>query len=247
MKLNWRCPFCNHDAIVHDGSEGTITQFSHGFQHGNKHGGQYVKGTVIVCPNSACLEYSINLELGGLQVVANPVGRAPVVKQILKKTWQLIPDSTARVFPSYIPQPLLADYREACLIRNLSAKASATLARRCLQGIIRDFWGVSKARLVDEIDEIHSRIDGVTWEAIDSVRKVGNIGAHMEKDINLVIDVDPKEAQLMIELIETLFEEWYVARHDRDERMKKVKNLAGIKDAARVQQPPHPPPPSSEK
>jgi hypothetical protein len=146
-----------------------------------------------------------------------------------KRSWRLIPDSSAKVFPSYIPKPLLDDYREACLIRDLSAKASATLARRCLQGIIRDFWKVSKPRLVDEIEAIKDQLDTTTWEAIDSVRKVGNIGAHMEKDINLVIDVDPNEAQLLIELIETFFDEWYIARHDREERMKKVKGLAASK------------------
>ena len=31
------------------------------------------------------------------------------------------------------------------------------------------------------------------WQAIDAVRSIGNIGAHMEKDINLIVDVDPEE------------------------------------------------------
>ena len=34
-----------------------------------------------------------------------------------------------------------------------------------------------------------------------AVRKVGNIGAHMEKDINVIVDVDPDEAQHLIGLI----------------------------------------------
>lgn len=97
--------------------------------------------------------------------------------------------------------------------------------------MIRNFWEVSKPRLFDEIEAIKDRLDASTWDAIDAVRKVGNIGAHMEKDINLVLDVEPNEAQLLIELIETLFEEWYVARHEREERMKKIKGLAVSKDA----------------
>jgi len=39
-------------------------------------------------------------------------------------------------------------------------------------------------------------VDPLTWEAIDAVRKLGNIGAHMEKDINVIVDVDPEEAEL---------------------------------------------------
>ena len=62
------------------------------------------------------------------------------------------PISLAKAYPDYIPQTIRSDYEEAHAILNLSPKASATLSRRCLQGMIRDFWGISKARLVDEID-----------------------------------------------------------------------------------------------
>ncbi len=72
---------------------------------------------------------------------------------------------------------------------------------------------------------------GLTWAAIDSVRHVGNIGAHMEKDVNLMIDVDSEEAGLLVGLIETLFTEWYIARHDRDERMKAIVKVATDKKA----------------
>jgi hypothetical protein len=56
----------------------------------------------------------------------------------------------------------------------------------------------------------------------------------MEKDINLIVDVDPDEARLLIELTESLFEEWYVARHDREQRMQKIKAAADGKKAAPV-------------
>lgn len=51
----------------------------------------------------------------------------------------------------------------------------------------------------------------------------------MEKDINLIIDVDPREARLLIELIEQLFEEWYVRREQRKDRIAKVTALANVK------------------
>src|SRR5262249_44337083 len=59
-------------------------------------------------------------------------------------------------------------------------------------------------------------------EAIDHVRSIGNIGAHMEKDVNLIVDIDPGEAQALIELIEMLLVEWYVARKLREDRLAKV-------------------------
>ena len=108
--------------------------------------------------------------------------------------------------------------------RRLAAEnsRSATLSRRCLQGILRDFWAVKPGRLVDEIAQIEEKIDPVTWSAIDAVRKLGNIGAHMEKDINLIVDVEPAEAGLLIGLVETLVKEWYVSRAEREARMSAV-------------------------
>ncbi len=97
--------------------------------------------------------------------------------------------------------------------------------------MIRDFCSVSKPTLYKEIETLRELADsgdlprGVSEEgidAIDAVRTVGNIGAHMERDVNAVIDVEPDEATTLIELIELLFEEWYVAREARTQRLKNV-------------------------
>ena len=129
-------------------------------------------------------------------------------------------------FSEYVPEAIRRDYEEACLIRILSPKASATLSRRCLQGMIRDFHGVKRKRnLKQEIEAIKNKIDPQIWNAIDGLRKIGNIGAHMEKDVNLIVDVDPEEAQKLIKLNELLFREWYI---NREERRKLVQEVADI-------------------
>ncbi|MGA2896385.1 MAG: DUF4145 domain-containing protein [Acidobacteriaceae bacterium] len=127
----------------------------------------------------------------------------------------------------------MSDYTEACLIAEKSPKASATLARRCLQGMIRDFHNIQKDRLVDEIKVIKDRIDPLTWEAIDAVRSIGNIGAHMEKEINLIVDVDEGEAQELIKLIELLIDDWYVTRYNRQIQLASVMKIKAAKDAAK--------------
>jgi hypothetical protein len=151
------------------------------------------------------------------------------------KNWMLLPPSSAKPQPNCIPQPIRDDYYEACAIRDLSPKASATITRRCLQGMIRDFCSISKSRLIDEIRELRKRVDsgqgllGVqpdTVDAIDHVREIGNIGAHMEADINVIVGVDPNEAQVLIELVELLFLEWYVARAARADRLANLKLIA---------------------
>lgn len=87
---------------------------------------------------------------------------------------------------------------------------------------------------MDEIEAIRDKTDALTWSAIDSVRKIGNIGAHMEKDINVIVDVGPNEAQLLIELIELLVKDWYVAKRDREERLKNIVAVSHAKDAAKT-------------
>lgn len=87
---------------------------------------------------------------------------------------------------------------------------------------------------MDEIEAIKGNTDPLTWEAIDGVRKIGNIGAHMEKDINIIVDVDPGEAQLLIELIEILVKDWYVAKHQREENLKAIVKVRDAKDAAKA-------------
>lgn len=151
-------------------------------------------------------------------------------KRLLKDLYvPLFPQSLARQFPEYVPEPILEDYQEAYSIINLSPKASATLARRCLQGMIRDFWKISKSRLIDEINELQSKVPASQWKAIDAVRSIGNIGAHMEKDINTIIDVDEGEAEKLLKLIELLIDKWYIARHDEEQLLQDIEKIATSK------------------
>jgi hypothetical protein len=183
----------------------------------------------ITCPNPECREYMLTATLSHAKDAPNGWVAGKFIK-----SWRLRPESEARPFPAYIPAPLREDYEEACLIRDLSPKASATLSRRCLQGMIRDFYGVRERTLFDEINAIKDKVDPAIWEAIDAVRSIGNIGAHMEKDINLVIDVDPEEAQALIRLIEVLFEEWYIARKQRAEHLASIVAIADNKKNLKV-------------
>lgn len=220
----WTCPFCETNSTLTSENR-SIGQLS--FDDGAKEGALELHFGTVTCPNKKCREYEIKATL-----------RKPhsATSSTTLQTWSLRPQSHAKVFPDYIPGPIREDYEEACAILDLSPKASATLSRRCLQGIIRNFWGVSKARLVDEIDELNDRIDPSTWAAIDAVRKIGNIGAHMEKDINLVIEVEPSEAKLLTGLIEILLADWYVARKKREDHLAEIVALGKKKDDAKAEQ-----------
>ena len=59
----------------------------------------------------------------------------------------------------------------------------------------------------------------------------------MEKDVDLVVNVGPIEAKKLIELIELLFEEWYVQREERKRKMELVRNIADKKQEERREVP----------
>lgn len=226
MGFNWTCPNCGIKTTINEDKHSSDEHYLR-ISNAEK-GGKILKTIFIVCPNHECKKITLLAELYEYNFTPNIWSKGNLITQ-----WRLIPDSTAKVFPDYIPLPLRNDYEEAAKILHLSPKASATLSRRCLQGIILDFWGVSKSRLVEEINAIEEKVDPLTWQSIDAVRKVGNIGAHMEKDINIIVDVEPSEANLLLELIEILFEEWYVHRHEREQKLLGIVELAKNKEDAK--------------
>jgi hypothetical protein len=248
---NWTCPFCNRPQVVTEGqSEIELHSLGVATQKYKEPG---LLVNAVACANPECREITLTVHfVETTQVIAGHGYRRQLLGNF-RESFPLRPSHSSKPQPDYIPAPLREDYLEACKVRDLSPKSSATLARRCLQGMIRNFCGIAKGRLIDEIRTLRELSDagnapkGVepeTVEAIDHVRSIGNIGAHMEKDINTIVDVDPGEAQALIELIELLFDEWYVARRKREEKLAKVKEIKlqkeGVIEAAKAKKPMEP-------
>ena len=223
---SWTCPFCSRPVTITDED---ICEEETQLDIANAEGQRLVTTRFIVCPNPECKKFTLKVTI---QDVGHYSSGLWYGQNILRE-WQLVPQSKAQSFPDYIPKAILDDYNEACLIKDLSPKASATLSRRCLQGIIRDFWGVKGDSLKDEIEQIKDKVEELTWQAIDAVRSVGNIGAHMEKDVNLIVDIEANEAELLVGLIETVLKDWYIGHHDRESRLKEIVKLGEDKESAR--------------
>lgn len=242
MAFNWTCPYCSKPQTVVEANSDSGTV--HFYVGESAFGNLGLYASAICCSNPDCKKISVNAAVRETVFLS---GNRQVKKGVPPHyDGRLLPNTDAVVQPDFIPAPIREDYYEACRIRDLSPKASATLSRRCLQGMIRDFCGITKGTLFKEIDELRAGLEsgdlpkGVSEDsidAIDALRKIGNIGAHMEKDINLIVDVDPEEAQTLIEIIETLFEEWYIAREKRKTRFAKILQIADQKDAEKKENP----------
>lgn len=148
---------------------------------------------------SACKKLTFRLVLGG----NNPVG------QII---WPKEPARAA--LPAIVNEAFASDYREACTVLADSPKASAALSRRCLQNLLREKAGVKSGNLNDEIEDVikSRQLGSVLADQLHEVRVIGNFAAHPMKSTNTgeVIDVEPGEAEWLLETLEKLFDFYFV-------------------------------------
>lgn len=156
-------------------------------------------------------------------------------------------------YPEYVPQIIRTDYTEAASIAELSPKASATLARRCLQSIIRDYWQITPAfwdthkdirdachvrkdktnqvNLFQEIKavELIGEISEPIIAAFRQLKDIGNIGAHPENDVSLIVDVEQGEAEILLKLIDLIIQQTYIQRNMKQELLKQIDGIAAEK------------------
>lgn len=245
MEPGWQCPYCGLQTDL----SSVKMQRAVVMMEAADEGAPTSKALVLemaVCPNTYCRETQAGVNMYTVSGGNVQSGDPPT------KSWNLIPSFSGRGMPEYVPADVRDEYEQACAIRDASPNASATLARRCLQAMIRDFWGIRENFLSNAIDALREKMDEETFEAIDAVRSAGKLRQAMEKGTNLIHDSAPEDAALLIGLIDYLVEEWYVSRDTRKQRLKRIKGLPPRVSASmpvttsRGPPPPPPPPPKDQ-
>lgn len=217
---NWQCPYCNQFTFVTHENRSART-----FPLNDKstRGDVGMSVVSITCANPECQELTVDVVIGSVDShMSRTNGRLydllPMPSNLRRR---VVPEAKVMALPSEVPEEVKITYSEAVLIANLSGRAAAAMARRCLQGIVRDFFQIpqeKRGNLGAELNYVKDQISPDLWADIIALRNVGDIGAHMDKNVNEIIDVSHDEAKILIELIETLFSEWYVARAKRQQR-----------------------------
>lgn len=113
--------------------------------------------------------------------------------------------------PKEVPIDICKDFNEACLVESLSKKASAALARRCLQNMLHQ-QAIKKGNLSQEIDEAMKTLPSHLGGAIDAIRNIGNFAAHPIKSTQTgdIVDVEEGETEWILDVLEQLFDFYYV-------------------------------------
>jgi Domain of unknown function (DUF4145) len=125
------------------------------------------------------------------------------------------PRFATRPVPSEVEERYGSPFRQAAAVIGISPEASAALSRRTLQDILREKAKVNPSNLDREIQTVIDDGSTPSWlaENLDAVRVVGNFAAHPIKGTNTgeVVDVEPGEAEFLLDVLEGAFDFWFVA------------------------------------
>lgn len=122
---------------------------------------------------------------------------------------------------------IIQDYNEACLTLQTSIRASAALSRRCLQTILeKNNPNLKSDKLSKQVEEVikTENLPSSITDLLHAVREIGNISVHPIKDINsgTIIETSLEEAEMNLEVIEALFDYYYVMPARNLERKNKL-------------------------
>lgn len=128
--------------------------------------------------------------------------------------------------PDEVPSDLRELYNEASSIAILSPRASGALIRRALQQVIRQQGKIERKTLMQEIDDLigEGSLPSSIAELLHAIRVVGNFAAHPTKDINTgeVIDVEPCEVELVFDIMDALFDFYFIQPSITAQRKEKL-------------------------
>jgi len=185
------CPYCL-TVVLFENSGGFTREIKD-----NK----FLKLSLVRCPN--CSQITVSY-----QVLLKNEEEEEVLEEAI-----IFPLSSGRPpVPGEVPVNIANDYNEACLVFPFSAKASAALARRCLQSILTNTAKTKTRNLSGQIDEVMDDLPSQIGYNLDAIREVGNFAAHEQKstETGLILDVEPGEAEWTLGILESLFDYYYV-------------------------------------
>lgn len=181
------------------------------------------------CPE--CNGYIVVVQYGDEFYTEDYTGKG-IINNVLKQE-QVYPKFVyKKTLDKSIPKKYCDIFREAESVLELSPRASATLSRYLLQMLLHEELNIKKKNLEEEIKTLETTTDipSTLITMLQVVRRIANFGAHPKKSIqsNEIIDVEEGEADIMLDLINELFDYLFVKPHKQQEFLKNIKEKYNI-------------------
>lgn len=150
---------------------------------------------------------------GLFDVCMCPACRQPCIVQCkgVSRTLVLPGSSPPKLLPDAVDPEMREEFAEAARVLPISPKASAALARRCLEMMLTK-QGFYHPKLEQKIEAAEQHLPGYLHATMDAVRKLGNLSVHAQesKHTGEIVDVEPHEADLLLTILEELADHYYV-------------------------------------
>lgn len=125
-----------------------------------------------------------------------------------------------------IDEPYSSEFANAINIKSISPKASAMLSRRVMEAVLEKEYDIDDGFLSSKISEFisYNDIPYRLRKSVDIVREVGNVGAHTQEDAETgeLVDVDPGEADVVLDVLRQLLEYTFVRDERREEQIRSI-------------------------
>lgn len=206
----FQCPYCGSNFIIYEGKNFFSSRIPLDIED-KKSDILHVVIYHYICSNSECKTPIIIF--------------AVVDNQDRTLRRYVYPEFKHRDFEPSIPAPLARNFEEAMALAPVNPQTSAKLSHQCIQGMLRDFWGVPPAgTLHEELAQVRDRIDEDTLACLESIYCADSIGMRLEQGADTF--VDSGEAELMLRMVEMLGREWYLQRDQKRSRRAEIVALA---------------------
>lgn len=220
------CPYCNIAFSVYEDSFYEDIYPIPCDDDENNAGGYKIKS--MFCPE--CNQYIILLQYGKKMIyTVNFMKLESIDEEILLYPKFPINKSIS----SHVPKKYSDIYLEASQVNYISPRASATLSRYLLQMILHEELKIKKKTLAEEISEFEklSNVPSNLSAMLQILRRVANFGAHPKKSTNSneILEIEQGEADIMLELIEQLFDFQFIKPAQQAEFLKDIQTKYGIK------------------
>ncbi len=181
----------------------------------------------------------------GIQSAVCPSCKRAMILLTMKREEEDAPSMEVQAWPKEVVRPPLppevlepyaSDYYEAYFVLADSPRASAALSRRCLQALLREKADIQPGELSSEIDQaIASKsLPPELASMMAGVRDVGNFAAYPFKSTHpgLVLNVEPGEAEYILDVLEALFDFYLVKPAQLKEKGEALRDRPAASDIA---------------
>jgi len=211
---NEKCPHCGCTVLFQSPApviQGEGTMYARGMPTAcaTVSGGDFVVIYSSKCPNPKCQKPIVTMKL---------------ITDGDKVIYRLVhPSNVVRIVPPEVPKEIKEDFQEASSVISLSEKASAALSRRCLQNMLNE-RGFKGKDLNAQIDSVLKILPTEIAFNLDAIRQIGNFAAHPMKSelTGEIVDVEKEEASWNLDVLEQLFDFFYVQPKTAEEKRKKL-------------------------